>query len=140
MGRLQAAFVQALAAPASPIIVTGGNPVNGITEAAAMQGWLQRNGIPAGRIHAEHRAGSTVQNALFSTELIRFIGASSAVVVTSANHIRRATVDFNVAGIPVIGAMSTVNQILPQLLPVSKVEQRGMYIDATRVFGLAAER
>lgn len=49
VGRLQAAFVQALAAPASPIIVTGGNPVNGITEAAAMQAWLQRNGIPAGQ-------------------------------------------------------------------------------------------
>lgn len=139
--RLQAAFVQAITAPMSPIIVTGGNPVNGITEAAAMQAWFQRSGIPANRIHAEHRAGSTVQNALFSTKLIRSIGANSAVVVTSANHIRRATVDFNVAGIPVVGAMSTVNQLLPELLPLlNKTQQRSMYVDATRVFGLPAAR
>lgn len=140
VSRLQAALVQAIVAPMSPIIVTGGNPVNGITEAAAMKAWFERSGIPASRIHAEHRAGSTVENALFSTQLIKSVGATSAVVVTSANHIRRATVDFNVAGIPVIGAMSTLNQLLPQLLPVNKTQQRNMYVDATRVFGLPAVR
>ena len=69
VSRLNSAAVQALTAPFSPIIVTGGAPKNGITEAAAMQGYLISRGIPANRIHPEHRAGSTVENAIFSAQL-----------------------------------------------------------------------
>lgn len=95
--RLTAAYLQALAAPFSPVIVTGGNPQNGVTEAAAMRNWLLARGLPADRVHAEEQAGSTVQNALFGTRLLRELGATSAVVVTSPNHIRRAVADFIVA-------------------------------------------
>lgn len=140
IARLEAARLQAFLAPFSPVIVTGGNPRNGITEAAAMQGWLQANGIPAGRIHAEHSAASTVGNALATARMIHRTGASSAVVVTSADHIRRATVDFIVAGVPVVGAMSTTSRLMSQLPPLNKAQQRGMFLDATRVFGLPASR
>ena len=64
--RLTAAWMQAIAAPFSPVIVTGGNPQNGISEAEAMRRWLTARGLPGDRIHVEDRAGSTVQNALFS--------------------------------------------------------------------------
>lgn len=139
VNRLQAALVQSWVMPSSPIIVTGGAPKNGITEAAAMQWWLQNHGVPANRIHAEHRAASTVGNALNSVPLARSLGANSAIIVTSANHIRRATVDFNVAGLPVVGAMSAITsagELIAELMPLTKREQLGMYRDAIKVFGI----
>lgn len=136
ISRLQAAWVQAVAAPFSPIVTTGGNPRNGIAEGQAMAAWLIGHGIPASRVFPETRAGSTVANALFAGRIIRSIGAEDAVIVTSANHIRRGIADFTIAGIPVRGAMATTDQLLAQLLPLSPQQQRGMYIDGTRVFGL----
>ncbi|WP_213576877.1 YdcF family protein [Rhodococcus sp. USK13] len=141
INRLQATVIQSFVSPFSPIIVTGGNPQNGITEAAAMQGWLQANGVAPQRIHAEHRAGSTVANALNSVPLARSLGAGGAIIVTSANHIRRATVDFNVARLPVVGAMSAVTsagQLIAEVAPLTKDQQLGMYRDAIRVFGIPA--
>src|SRR5690606_34546869 len=134
VNRLTAAWIQAVAAPFSPIVVTGGNPQNGITEAEAMRDWLVGRGIPASRIHVENRAGSTVQNALFSTRLLRNVGADSAVVVTSPNHIRRAVADFIVAGTHVVGAMTSLEQLVSQLPPPARPAQRGIYLDATRTF------
>ncbi|MFD6162075.1 YdcF family protein [Nocardia sp. NPDC060256] len=104
--RLHAGFVQALLAPASPIIVTGGNPHNGVTEARAMADWLVRHGIPVERIHLEPDAGSTVQNAERSARIMRAIGARDAVVVTSADHIDRAVGTFIDAGVDVVGAVT----------------------------------
>jgi uncharacterized SAM-binding protein YcdF (DUF218 family) len=140
VSRLRSAAVQALIAPASPVIVTGGAPQRGITEAAAMAGWLIANGVPANRVHAEHRSGSTVGNALNTVPIARSLGANSVALVTSANHIRRAVVDFSVAGLGVVGAMATPDQLLGELLPIGKREQLGMYLDASRVMGLPGAR
>lgn len=104
--RLQAGYVQAILAPAAPVIVTGGNPHNGVTEAQAMAGWLIAHGIPAGRIHTETKAETTVQNAQYSHHVMDSIGARSAVVVTSSNHVGRAVGDFVSAGVPVIGTLT----------------------------------
>ncbi|MGW6421803.1 YdcF family protein [Nocardia sp. NPDC055053] len=138
--RLTAAWLQAVAAPFSPVIVTGGNPQNGISEAEAMRRWLVGRGLPGDRIHVEDRAGSTVQNALFSTRMLRDLGATSAVVVTSPNHIRRAVADFIVAGTNVVGAMTSLEQLVSQLPPPAKAAQRGIYLDATRTFELDSAR
>ncbi|MFC9659052.1 YdcF family protein [Nocardia sp. NPDC127606] len=138
--RLTAAWLQAIAAPFSPVIVTGGNPQNGISEAEAMRRWLVARGLPGDRIHVEDRAGSTVQNALFSTRLLRDLGATSAVVVTSPNHIRRAVADFIVAGTTVVGAMTSLEQLVSQLPPPPRNAQRGIYLDATRTFELDTSR
>ncbi|MEV0358796.1 YdcF family protein [Nocardia sp. NPDC050697] len=140
VNRLTAAWVQAIAAPLSRVVVTGGNPQNGIAEADAMAGWLIGRGIPAGRIIVENRAGSTVQNALFSTDLLRAAGVTSAVVVTSPNHIRRAVADFIVAGTAVVGAMVSLEQLVSNLPPPGRAGQRGIYLDASRTFRLAASR
>ncbi|MEU6580318.1 YdcF family protein [Nocardia sp. NPDC046763] len=140
VNRMQAAWLQAIASPMSPILVTGGNPQNGITEAAAMQGWLIAHGIPASRILADHRAESTVQNALFGVQMLEDAGATSAIVVTSPNHIRRAVADFIVAGIPVIGATTSLEQFVSQLPPPAHSSQRGIYLDAIRTLRLPAER
>ncbi len=138
--RLQAAWLQAIASPFSPIVVSGNNPSNGITEAQAMAGWLIGRGIPAERIHVENRAGSTVQNALFSADILHRVGANSVVAVTSPNHIRRAVADLYVAGIPVVGATTSLNQLVSQLPPPSKQAQYSIYLDATRTFQLNTSR
>ncbi|WP_433723408.1 YdcF family protein [Nocardia sp. CA-129566] len=140
VNRLTAAWLQAVASPFSPIIVTGGNPQNGITEAEAMRTWLVSKGLATSRINVENRAGSTVQNALFSTRMLREVGADSAVVVTSPNHIRRAVADFIVAGTRVIGATTSLEQLVSQLPPPARQAQRGIYLDATRTFQLATAR
>ncbi|MEG8180951.1 YdcF family protein [Nocardia terpenica] len=140
VARLEAACRQAFIAPGSPVVVTGGNPQNGVPEAAAMAGWLIGHGLPASRVLVEDRANSTVQNALFSTKMLRDAGATSAVVVTSPNHIRRAVGDFIVAGTRVVGATTSLDQLVSQLPPPSRAAQRGIYIDATRTFLLPAMR
>ncbi|MEU1981343.1 YdcF family protein [Nocardia sp. NPDC019395] len=104
--RLRAGYVQALVAPQSPVIVTGGNPRNGITEAAAMADWLIGHGLPAYRVHQEPAAADTVQNAQRSAPLIHSLGARDVVVVTSENHIGRAAASFAAAGVPVTATLT----------------------------------
>ncbi|TSD49743.1 YdcF family protein [Rhodococcus sp. KBS0724] len=95
--RLQAALYLAQRYPAAPIITSGGAPKSGVTEARAMRDWLVANGVHPGRITEEGRSGSTVQNAQFSAQILADRGATGVVVVSSANHVERAMIDFRVA-------------------------------------------
>ncbi|MCA2208722.1 YdcF family protein [Nocardia rosealba] len=104
--RLHAALVQAYMSPASPVIVTGGNPRNGVTEAQVMADWLHVRGVAKHRLHAETEAGSTVQNAKFSAQLMAALGVQKAVLITSADHMRRALENFLAAGVPVVATMT----------------------------------
>ncbi|MGY1944269.1 YdcF family protein [Nocardia asiatica] len=112
--RLHAGYLQALLAPLSPIIVTGGNARNGVTEARAMADWLSARGLPAARIHLEPEADTTAQNATRSATIMRAIGARDAVVITSADHIDRAVGTFHDAGVSVVGTV-TPEQVPPQI-------------------------
>ncbi|MEV0332301.1 YdcF family protein [Nocardia sp. NPDC050717] len=104
--RLHAALIQALMSPSSPVIVTGGNPRNGVTEAQVMAEWLQLRGVPARRIHTETQAGSTVQNAEFAAKVMEALGVHKAVLITSADHMRRALENFLAVGVPVVATMT----------------------------------
>ena len=84
--------------PQSPIIVTGGNPQNGKTEAGQMRNMLMLLGFPANRIIVEDKANSTVQNAQFSVPLAKQAGTSGIILVTSTTHQGRADGDFADAG------------------------------------------
>jgi uncharacterized SAM-binding protein YcdF (DUF218 family) len=84
--------------PQSPIIVTGGNPQNGNTEAGQMRKMLMLLGFPDNRIIVEDKANSTVQNARFSVPLAKQAGTSGIVLVTSTTHQGRADGDFADAG------------------------------------------
>ena len=84
--------------PQSPIIVTGGNPQNGKTEAGQMRNMLMLLGFPANRIIVEDKANSTVQNAQFSVPLAKQAGTSGIILVTSMTHQGRADGDFADAG------------------------------------------
>ncbi|SUD48065.1 DUF218 domain [Nocardia otitidiscaviarum] len=106
INRLHAGYVSAVLSPAAPVIVTGGNPRNGVPEAAAMAEWLIARGIPPQRIHVETQANSTVQNAAFSAKVMAAIGATTAILITSADHIGRALSNFQAAGISVVATMT----------------------------------
>lgn len=99
--RLRAGYVEAFFSPASPIIVTGGNPQAGITEAQAMADWLIARGLPPDRIHLEDAATCTVENAEFAAVVMDDLGTRDAVLVTSDDHMPRALATFTAAGVAV---------------------------------------
>jgi uncharacterized SAM-binding protein YcdF (DUF218 family) len=92
--------------PQSPIIVTGGNPQNGNTEAGQMRKMLLLLGFPDNRIIVEDRANSTVQNAQFSVPLAKEAGTSGIILVTSTTHQGRADGDFADAGGDLLATVS----------------------------------
>lgn len=92
--------------PWSQIIVTGGNPQNGVTEAAQMRKMLLSMGIPSNRIIVEDRARSTVENARYSVPLARQAGASGIILVTSSTHQGRADGNFVDAGANLLATVS----------------------------------
>ncbi|TXG92435.1 YdcF family protein [Rhodococcus rhodnii] len=107
--RLQAALRVAQRYPTAPIVVTGGVPRNGVTEALAMRNWLVANGIPDFRITQEDRSRSTIENAQNTNGILLGRGATGAVVVTSPDHLQRAMIDFRSAvdaRIPIAGVVA----------------------------------
>ncbi len=92
--------------PQSPIIVTGGNPQNGRTEAGQMRNMLMLLGFPANRIIVEDKANSTVQNARFSVPLAKDAGTSGIILVTSTTHQDRADGNFADAGGNILATVS----------------------------------
>ena len=108
--RLQAALQLARQYPQSPIITSGGAPKAGVTEArgdARMARCQRRQPGP------DHRRGNLrgrpVENAINSARILADRGATGVVVVSSANHVERAMVDFRVAvlgRIPVAGVIA----------------------------------
>ncbi|PXX01424.1 YdcF family protein [Mycolicibacterium moriokaense] len=96
--RVMTGLIVAQFFPQSPVIVTGGNPQNGKTEAGQMAGMLRLLGFPADRIIVEDKANSTVQNAQFSVPLAKEAATSGIILVTSTTHQGRADGDFADAG------------------------------------------
>ncbi|MGO4204879.1 YdcF family protein [Rhodococcus sp. TAF43] len=107
--RLRAALQLAQQYPLAPIIVSGGVPQSGVTEAQAMRQWLVANGVVPFRITEENTSRSTVENAANTNVILQQRGAVGAVVVTSPDHLQRAMVDFRVAvagRIPIAGVVA----------------------------------
>lgn len=78
--------------PNSKVLITGGAPKKGVTEAAAGQEYLLSKGVQKARILVETKSASTVGNALNSTPILaKFI---QATLVTHASHARRAQIEF----------------------------------------------
>ena len=130
--RLVAAWLQAVAAPRSPIIVVGNN--SGIRE------WLTAKAINSSMIHVEPRATTLVQSALFGVEKVAELRLRDVVLVTSPDQVRRAAVDFQVAGVKVARATTTVTDLFAHVAVPAKVDQWDIYLDASRVLGLPDTR
>ncbi|RTL39217.1 MAG: YdcF family protein [Candidatus Melainabacteria bacterium] len=73
------------------IIFTGAAAHNEFVEAEVMANLAKANGIKPEQIVCEPNAQNTAQNAFNSVELMREHGWKSAIVVTSAAHLRRAS-------------------------------------------------
>ncbi|MFC4125239.1 YdcF family protein [Nocardia rhizosphaerae] len=104
--RLRAGLVQAMFAPWSPVIVTGGNPRAGLSEADAMADWLVSAGLDPARILREPHAESTVANARNTAVLMAEHELADAVLVTSSDHIDRARAAFLDAGVTIAGELT----------------------------------
>ena len=91
--RLEKTLEVARALPAAPIVVTGGVEQAGRTEGALMKNWLVERGVDAARITDENFARTTVENALYSSYVLATQRIEHAIVVSSASHVRRGTVD-----------------------------------------------
>ena len=116
--RVMTGLTVAQAFPQSPVIVTGGNPQNGNTEAGQMRKMLLLLGFPDNRIIVEDKANSTVQNAQFSVPLAQEAGTTGIILVTSTTHQGRADGDFADAGGNILATVS-----YPDGNPTTNVEQ-----------------
>jgi uncharacterized SAM-binding protein YcdF (DUF218 family) len=90
LDRLAATLAAARAHPQARIVVTGGQPQAGVTEADLMTRWLVQNGVDRDRVQIEDKAKDTVGNALNTAGLIAQAPAGTVLLVTSASHMRRA--------------------------------------------------
>ena len=80
--------------------VSGGDAMHtGQPEATVYGALLQRLGVPVGALLLEPRSMNTWQNAQFSVPLLRDYGAQRVVLVSSATHLRRASLYFAHFGI-----------------------------------------
>lgn len=107
--RLAGAKDLAEAFPETPIIVSGGAPRKGRSEADAMHEWLTDNGIDASRITKEDRSGNTKENARLSSQIVAERGGRGITLMTSRDHMERALNEFRIAAggkWPVSGAVA----------------------------------
>ncbi|MGC4933259.1 YdcF family protein [Gordonia sp. DT30] len=138
--RLEAGRAQALSSPSAPIVVTGGKPQNGATEASVMRKWLIANGVAPARIATEETSVSTVSNAQNTAGLLTARHISDVVLVTSPNHIRRAAADFAAAGLTVTQSITTDTDLAKNDAPLPKDKQTGIRVEATRTAGIPTSR
>lgn len=95
--RLKVAEKAAKTYPESKVIVTGGGGKQGKIEADVMYDWLVEHGIDGARIIRENMSTDTIENALFSMDIIDREGLNDVTLITSATHMRRALALFHEA-------------------------------------------
>ncbi len=79
---------------AKKILFTGSSVRNNCTEAEVMAAFAISKGISENHILKETRAENTFQNAFYSTKQMKDLHFTSAAIVTSAPHIKRACAVF----------------------------------------------
>lgn len=88
--RLEKALEAALAVPQCLVVVSGGQPKSGRIEATEMKSWLVERGIPPARIFEEGYSRDVVENLIYSRQILDINNISKALIVTSAQNVRRA--------------------------------------------------
>jgi len=74
----------------------------GCTEANSSVVFLKALGVPSSAIIVETKANNTIENGLYSKELMQKNGFTNALLVTSAFHMRRAEMIFRTIGVQVV--------------------------------------
>lgn len=140
VNRVRAGKAQAEVSTTAPIVVTGGAPKSGVTEASAMQKWLVDNGVDASRITTEDKSGSTVANAQNTAAILQRTGVRDIILITSPNHIRRAAADFAATGLRVVGTLTTSTELSRYAATLPKERQTGIRVEATRTAKIPVSR
>ena len=83
------------------LILSGGVGVNPPSEARVMRALAVRLGVPEEACLLEERSHSTAENARYSAELLRELGARRVVVVSDPYHLLRARQYFRLQGFEV---------------------------------------
>jgi len=85
------------------IVVSGGSVFRDTeSEAAAMKRFLTTIGVPSGDILEEDRSRNTLENAIFTAELLEKKGINEICLVTSAFHMPRSVRIFEFVGFKVV--------------------------------------
>jgi uncharacterized SAM-binding protein YcdF (DUF218 family) len=91
---------------ASHIVASGGRRWGAQIEAEALRRELVHAGVPETAVTRELWSLTTHENAVFSAEILRRMGARSVAIVTCAWHTPRAIHDFRAAGVDAWGLPS----------------------------------
>jgi uncharacterized SAM-binding protein YcdF (DUF218 family) len=138
--RLEATLAAARANPLARIVVTGGQPHSGVTEADVMTRWLVAHGVDRDRVQIEDKAKDTVGNVLNTAGLLSQAPPDAVLLVTSATHMRRARLLLETAiedaglHVRLTGVAADANGAAPP----STDERMAIYRDALRVSGIWA--
>ncbi len=100
--------------PKKKLIISGGAPKKGKTEATVGYNWLRSQGIAASRLIREASSASTIGNAKYTMAILVKQGFTSYTIITDASHQRRASVLFEAARVLQCekkGADIRVNQV-----------------------------
>lgn len=115
-GRLVGALGRRVAAAASLwtngrlVVASGGRAWDGVVEATAMAGELARLGVDPSVVVRELSSFSTRENALFTARWLRARGMGEITLVTSEDHLPRATRRFEDAGLRVVDALGAASR------------------------------
>jgi uncharacterized SAM-binding protein YcdF (DUF218 family) len=77
------------------LLMTGGAVQNQFVEAQVMLQFALSQGVPASALLAEGESRNTIQNAYYSYKIMQAHDWTSALIVTSPTHVRRASLIFN---------------------------------------------
>jgi uncharacterized SAM-binding protein YcdF (DUF218 family) len=76
------------------LLVTGGAVQNRFVEAQVMQQFARSQGVPASAVFAEGESQNTIQNAYYSYKIMQAHNWTSALIISSPTHLRRASLIF----------------------------------------------
>jgi uncharacterized SAM-binding protein YcdF (DUF218 family) len=77
------------------LLMTGGAVANKFVEAQVMLQFAESQGVPASALLAESQSRNTIQNAYYSYKIMQAHDWTSALVVSSPTHLRRASLIFS---------------------------------------------
>jgi uncharacterized SAM-binding protein YcdF (DUF218 family) len=76
------------------LLMTGGAVQNQFVEAQVMMQFARSQGVPASAVLAEGQSRNTIQNAYYSYKIMQAHDWTSALIVSSPTHLRRASLIF----------------------------------------------
>jgi uncharacterized SAM-binding protein YcdF (DUF218 family) len=82
------------AGAAPRIMMTGGAVRNKFVESQVMMQYAHAQGVPLSALFTEEDSHNTIQNAYYSYRIMQVEGWTSALIVTSPTHVRRASLIF----------------------------------------------